>query len=201
MTTKEIAEKYQLKQDLFESFLTSKKLDFHCPLFGNFYSVEDDKVEQYVALYHEEIEKAKERVDAKAAEEAKKAAEEAKRAAERAELLRKSANIIISTTETLEGHAITKYVDCLSAEAFYDFNRSNTTALSLQIAMGSARDEALKQLRIAAYQAGCNAVVGVSFSYVSLAPESVTPTGGTLYQPYVVSVAANGTGVVVEKKN
>ena len=186
MTIKEIAKKYDLDPSLFESFLRKKNLNILPALpFG--YKVPDEDVEQYVGMYREYAGKIKARVDAKA-EAAAKEAEAAR-------------TVIISTTEALEGYAITKYVDCFSGEAFYDFNRGDNTAPALKKAMSSAREEALWQLRLAAHRSRCNAVVGVSFSYVPLAPQTATPTGGTLYQPYVVSVAANGTGVIVEKKN
>ena len=60
-------------------------------------------------------------------------------------------------------------------------------------------NEAAKQRATkAAYALGCNAVIGVDFDYLTLDPETVNASGGTLYMPYVFGVTANGNAVVIE---
>ncbi len=61
------------------------------------------------------------------------------------------------------------------------------------------RRNALAELKEAAYNLGCNAVIGVDFDYLTLDPETVNANGGTLYLPYVFGVTANGNAVVIEK--
>ncbi|MPN45115.1 hypothetical protein SDC9_192682 [bioreactor metagenome] len=61
------------------------------------------------------------------------------------------------------------------------------------------RRKALAELKEAAYALGCNAVIGVDFDYLTLDPETVNATGGTLYLPYVFGVTANGNAVIIEK--
>ena len=63
------------------------------------------------------------------------------------------------------------------------------------------RRNALAELKEAAYLLGCNAVIGVDFDYLTLDPETVNASGGTLYLPYVFGVTANGNAVIIEKNS
>ena len=55
------------------------------------------------------------------------------------------------------------------------------------------------ELKEAALDLGCNAVIGVDFDYLTLDPQTASLTGGTVYEPYVICVTANGNAVVIEK--
>ena len=57
----------------------------------------------------------------------------------------------------------------------------------------------MAELKEAAYNLGCNAVIGVDFDYITLEPETSNITGHTVYLPYVICVTANGNAVVIEK--
>ena len=72
--------------------------------------------------------------------------------------------------------------------------RDNLMASLVQI-----RRNALRELKEAAYDLGCNAVIGVDFDYITLDPQTANIAGGTTYQPYVFCVTANGNAVVIEK--
>jgi uncharacterized protein YbjQ (UPF0145 family) len=61
------------------------------------------------------------------------------------------------------------------------------------------RRNALSELKEAAYALGCNAVIGVDFDYLTLDPQTGNLNGGTIYQPYVFGVTANGNAVIIEK--
>ena len=61
------------------------------------------------------------------------------------------------------------------------------------------RRQALKELKEAAYDLGCNAVIGVDFDYITLEPETASISGKTTYLPYVFCVTANGNAVIIEK--
>lgn len=67
-------------------------------------------------------------------------------------------------------------------------------------ALVKIRRQALKELKEAAYDLGCNAVIGVDFDYITLEPETANITGGTLYEPYTICVTANGNAVIIEKE-
>lgn len=56
-------------------------------------------------------------------------------------------------------------------------------------------------LKEAAYNLGCNAVIGVDFDYINLEPEmNGSLIDNTTYLPYIFCVTANGNAVVIEKE-
>ena len=71
---------------------------------------------------------------------------------------------------------------------------------NLVLDIDPSNTRAMKELKEAAYNLGCNAVIGVDFNYITLEPETVNAGGGTLYLPYVFCVTANGNAVVIEKE-
>ena len=66
-------------------------------------------------------------------------------------------------------------------------------------ALSVIRQNAIRELKEAAYDLGCNAIIGVDFDYIDLAPETANSSGGTTYYPYIFCVTANGTAVTIEK--
>lgn len=101
--------------------------------------------------------------------------------------------MIITTTQSIEGHAIREYKGLVSGEVIFGMNfvkdifasvrdfvggRSNT----YEKAMIEGREQAQR-----ARQMGANAIVGVSYGY-----ETVGPNGSMLL------VSISGTAVVVE---
>ena len=75
---------------------------------------------------------------------------------------------------------------------------SSKNSQKLTDALVKIRIQALKELKEAAYDLGCNAVIGVDFDYITLEPETAN-LGHTVYEPYVICVTANGNAVVIEK--
>ncbi|MDX1983740.1 MAG: heavy metal-binding domain-containing protein [Bryobacteraceae bacterium] len=107
--------------------------------------------------------------------------------------------MLITTTHTLEGHRITKYLGLVSGEAilganvFRDFfagirdlvgGRSGAYESELRKAKDIALDEMAEQAR----KMGANAVVGVDLDF-----EEISPGQGTM-----LMVTATGTAVVFE---
>jgi uncharacterized protein YbjQ (UPF0145 family) len=67
-------------------------------------------------------------------------------------------------------------------------------------ALVKIRRQAIKELKEAAYNLGCNAVIGVDFDYLTMDPQhSGFDRSVTVYEPYVICVTAIGNAVVVEK--
>lgn len=71
----------------------------------------------------------------------------------------------------------------------------NASARGTAYAFGSQRSGGSE----AAYDLGCNAIIGVDFDYITLDPQTANFSGGTTYQPYVFGVTANGNAVIIEK--
>ena len=106
--------------------------------------------------------------------------------------------MIVTTTQTIEGHRITAYRGIVVGEAiiganvFRDFFARVTDVIggrsgAYEKSLAEARDIALHELQERAVAAGGNAVVGVDLDY-----EVVGEAGGMLM------VSASGTAVVVE---
>ena len=68
-------------------------------------------------------------------------------------------------------------------------------------ALVKIRRQALKELKEAAVALNCNAVIGVDFDYLVMDPQhgALFNNQGTIYEPYVICVTANGTAVKIER--
>ena len=135
-----------------------------------------------------------------------------KKSLEKSELDRKNkqqdmASMLITSGFSFEGYSITKYSGYISGDDVVQIDRGRqgifTSATdvgeSLMESLVEIRRNALQELKEAAHALGCNAVIGVDFDYLTLDPETVNASGGTLYMPYVFGVTANGNAVVIEK--
>ncbi|HVF65425.1 MAG TPA: heavy metal-binding domain-containing protein [Casimicrobiaceae bacterium] len=106
--------------------------------------------------------------------------------------------MIITTTPTIEGRRITRYVGIASGEAIVGANLFRDLFASVRDIVGgragayenvlaSARETALNEMRESAERIGANAVVGVDLDYETLG------TNGSM-----LMVCASGTAVVIE---
>ena len=115
--------------------------------------------------------------------------------------------MLITSGFNFDGFTITKYSGYISGDDAVQIPRGREGLFSSATDVGSSLMEslvtiirkALAELKEAAYALGCNAVIGVDFDYLTLDPETVNATGGTLYLPYVFGVTANGNAVIIEK--
>ena len=186
MKLKEIASKYFVDAKDFISFVKQRDLDYTDVL--SIVNIPDEKVEEYVQLYkHEKMNEKKVQI-----EDEKKKQEMAK--------------MLISSGFSFEGYRITKYSGYISGDDAVQIPRGTANWFSgtnhgenLTKALVQIRRQALKELKEAAHDLGCNAVIGVDFDYITLEPETANYTGGTTYEPYVICVTANGNAVVIEK--
>ena len=117
--------------------------------------------------------------------------------------------ILVTSGYNFEGYRIVKYSGYISGDdaiqidrgtaSFWDGSGATNVGEKLMQSLTVIRRNALKELKEAAYDLGCNAIIGVDFDYLTLDPQTATSTGGTMYQPYVFGVTANGTAVKIEK--
>lgn len=112
--------------------------------------------------------------------------------------------ILISSGFSFDGYKIVKYSGYISGDDAVQIPRSgifgSDNGKKLTDALVKIRRRALVELKEAAYALGCNAVIGVDFDYITLEPETANFNGGTLYEPYIICVTANGNAVVIEKE-
>lgn len=144
------------------------------------------------------------------AQQAAMAAEQAERE-ERArvaaeEKRRALATMLITSGFNFDGYKIAKYSGYISGDDCVtmprdDFWGSNKVADNLCGALVQIRRKAIQELKEAAYDLGCNAVIGVDFDYLTMDPQHAAALNAqiTVYEPYVICVTANGNAVVIEK--
>lgn len=194
MRTKDIAEKYGVDKDLFENFLrTTRKQFTESGFLNTAIEVRLSDVEEYVEEYRE-YERERRRK--------KQEEQEAIRQAEKQKKIAMS-QMLISSGFSFEGYRIVKYSGYISGDDATQIPRSGVfggkNGENLTQALVNIRRQALAELKEAAYNLGCNAVIGVDFDYITLEPETANFNGGTLYEPYIICVTANGNAVVIEK--
>lgn len=189
MKLTDIEVKYSINRSDFYMFLRSNELEFSEGMFSA--SVPDSKVDEYVQAFL-------------AYEESKKAADT--KQVDEEELARKNlamSQILISSGFNFEGYTITKYSGYISGDDVTQIPRTgffsdNKNGENLTNALVKIRRRALHELKEAAYNLGCNAVIGVDFDYITLEPQTAS-FGNTVYEPYIICVTANGNAVVIEK--
>ena len=199
MKTAEIAQKYGIDHLEFDRFLVATRVEYHTSFSGE-KVIKDNKVEDLIKKFNTYcIEKAQ-------LEEQKEL--EAKRQAEyKAELAKALSKMLITSGFSFEGYRIVKYSGYISGDDAVQVNRGTAGFFSdptnvgekLMQSLTIIRRNALRELKEAAYDLGCNAVIGVDFDYLTLDPQTANSSGGTTYLPYVFGVTANGNAVIIEK--
>lgn len=199
MKTAEIAQKYGIDHLEFDRFLVATRVEYHTSLSGE-KVIKDNKVEDLIKKFNTYcIEKAQ-------LEEQKEL--EAKRQAEyKAELAKALSKMLITSGFSFEGYRIVKYSGYISGDDAIQVDRgtaglffeATNVGEKLMESLTIIRRNALRELKEAAYDLGCNAVIGVDFDYLTLDPQTANFSGGTTYLPYVFGVTANGNAVIIEK--
>lgn len=190
MKIKDICKQHGFDQDLFENFILKQKFDYISNFTGAMTGIDDANVSQVVSAYTESLQRA---------EQIKREAEELNQRKQKA-----LAEMLITSGFSFDGYKITRYSGYISGDDAVQIPRSTpfggNNGKNLTDALVKIRIQAIKELKEAAYDLGCNAVIGVDFDYITLEPETANLGGGTLYEPYIICVTANGNAVVIEKE-
>lgn len=208
MKAKDIAKTYGIDANKFSIWISSTDVAYTSGALGGI--VVDDSenigeiVEQFKRDQAEELARiSKDEADT-AARIAKEKADIELDAQQKKEAL---ASMLITSGFSFEGYSITKYSGYISGDDVVQIDRGSEGWFSTVTDVGASlmdslvhiRRNALMELKEAAYDLGCNAVIGVDFDYLTLDPETVNAGGGTLYMPYVFGVTANGNAVNIKK--
>ncbi len=193
MKTIDIAIEYGIDKDEFENYLRKNGLGKE----GFFsYSLNDD-IERHVESFKENIRLKKERAEEELAERKRK--EEEKRKA--------LSSMLITSGFSFDGYKVVKYSGYISGDDCKTMKRDNfwgdnKVEDNLCKTLVEIRRQAIKELKEAAYELGCNAVIGVDFDYMTMDPQHSAALNAsvTVYEPYVICVTANGNAVVIEKE-
>lgn len=190
MKTKEIAKAYRIDQMKFEKYLRS----VGAGKSGIMGMTLEDNIEKHIEAYKEYCKEEEIKIQQAQREEEKKQQE--------------LASMLITSGFNFDGYKIKKYSGYISGDDAVSIPRGTAGIFSsatnvnkkLTESLVKIRRQAIKELKEAAYDLGCNAVIGVDFDYITLEPETATSSGGTQYLPYVFCVTANGNAVIIEKE-
>lgn len=200
MKVSELASKYGVDQKNFEKFLVDTHYPYSTAAFTGEKSVKDSDTNDLLTKYNLHLKKEEE----KKIETEKQVALITEYNKEREEALPK---MLITSGFSFEGYRIVKYSGYISGDDAIQVDRGTAGFFSdptnvgekLMQSLTIIRRNALKELKEAAFDLGCNAVIGVDFDYLTLDPQTANITGGTTYLPYVFGVTANGNAVIIEK--
>jgi uncharacterized protein YbjQ (UPF0145 family) len=114
------------------------------------------------------------------------------------EHLHMNRDMIVTTTNSIEGHRITRYLGIVTGETIFGANMFRDIAASFRDIVGGrskayeetlqeARENALREMMEQARAMGANAVIGVDLDY-----ETVGQSGSMLM------VNASGTAVIID---
>ena len=203
MKTKDIAKNNGLDPKGFDGWLRESGNQFKSGMTG---LTVDDSVDtqELVAGYNAHLAQEQERLSQEQARVAEEKANAQRAAQEKQQFL---ASMLITSGFNFDGYTITRYSGYISGDSAVQVDRPKQGWLGVKGNVGDdlmaslvhIRREALAELKEAAYDLGCNAVIGVDFDYLTLDPETVNSNGGTLYLPFLFGVTANGNAVVIER--
>lgn len=200
MKVSELASKYNVVQKSFEKFLVDTRYPYSAAAFTGEKIVKDSDINELLTKYDLYLK----------TEEEKKIQRE--KQIELTQEYNKEKNLalpkmLITSGFSFEGYRIVKYSGYISGDDAVQVNRGTAGFFSdptnvgekLMQSLTIIRRNALRELKEAAYDLGCNAVIGVDFDYLTLDPQTANSSGGTIYLPYVFGVTANGNAVIIEK--
>lgn len=199
MTISELKEKMpelkKIGKPYIIDFLKENNISYKSSLFSE--TIDDVNAEKALQIYHALlVEKLEEERIAKEEERIAKEEDNKRK--------RAMAQMLITSGFNFDGYRITKYSGYISGDDAMTVSRGSSftdggVRDNLLASLTQIRRNALRELKEAAYDLGCNAVIGVDFDYITLDPQTANITGGTTYQPYVFCVTANGNAVIIEK--
>ena len=191
---------YHIPPYVFINYLEKNRIPHKSGIFSEM-GIDDSVLEAY--LNGEGAEYVRKSMMSKEAK-AEKAAREAEEALRKKKAM---AEMLITSGFNFDGYTIKKYSGYISGDDAMSVDRGvsflglggDSARDELMSSLAKIRRNALRELKEAAYDLGCNAVIGVDFDYITLDPQTHNIGGGTKLQPYVFGVTANGNAVIIEK--
>lgn len=206
MKSKIVAKEYGIDADQFEIWVAGTNYKTKISFMTGECEIHDSQDIPSVVEHFKHDMLAAEKLRAEEAKNADKAQQDAEIEAKNKQ--QTMASMLITSGFSFEGYSIKKYSGYISGDDVVQidrgsggwFSQATDVGESLMQSLVHIRRNALMELKEAAYDLGCNAVIGVDFDYLTMDPETVNASGGTLYMPYVFGVTANGNAVVIEKQ-
>lgn len=197
MTQNEIIKKYGVDINDFRKFLVNTNARGYYEAFMGGVVVEDHMIEKHISSYRKYLQE----------EQVLTAVQKRIEEEETARKKKAMAEMLITSGFNFDGYTIKKYSGYISGDDAMSVDRGisflglggDSARDELMSSLAKIRRNALRELKEAAYDLGCNAVIGVDFDYITLDPQTHNIGGGTKLQPYVFGVTANGNAVIIEK--
>ncbi|MBQ9316247.1 MAG: heavy metal-binding domain-containing protein [Atopobiaceae bacterium] len=108
----------------------------------------------------------------------------------------------ITSTQSFDGYRITEYGGYVSGDEAIEltdsyFGNGDFNKDVVNDKLKEVRSVAIDELKTAAAQIGCNAVVGLDFDYVTIDRQFPGISGRTVNRSFII-LTANGTAVTIE---
>ena len=197
MTVKEFIDKYKipLTEGKVDAIIRKQKeIKVKTNFVGN-YVIDSSNEEKLLALFAAEIEAAK--------EAARQAAEEEAFLKEEEERIAKVVQEMpVTSTPSFDGYRIVEYGGYVSGDEAIElsdtsFSQGDFKKDKVNDAIKTMRFIAIDELKTAAAQIGCNAIVGLDFDYLTMDRSFPGLGGGTINRTFII-LTANGTAVTIE---
>lgn len=197
MTVKEFIDKYKipLTEGKVDAIIRKQKeIKVKTNFVGN-YVIDSSNEEKLLALFAAEIEAAKEA--ARQAEE-----EEAFLKEEEERIAKVVQEMPVTSTPSFDGYRIVEYGGYVSGDEAIElsdtsFSQGDFKKDKVNDAIKTMRFIAIDELKTAAAQIGCNAIVGLDFDYLTMDRSFPGLGGGTINRTFII-LTANGTAVTIE---
>lgn len=198
MNIDKIIEEHHFDSASFKKFILESSYSYYKTFSGDI-EIEDKDLEQAISDFSS--------IHAQQQEQAEK--DKQAEADRLADMRQKLPQMLITSGFNFDGYRIKKYSGYISGDGVLQiargvgglFSDATNVGNALTGSLAQIRREALQKLKEAAYDLGCNAVIGVDFDYITMDPQTATLTGRTEYLPYVFCVTANGNAVIIEKSD
>lgn len=197
MTVKEFIDKYSipLTESKVDAIIRKQRdIKVKTNFLGNFV-IDSSNEEKLLALFSSHIEAAE--------EAARQAAEEEAFLKEEEERIAKVVQSMpVTSTASFDGYRITEYGGYVSGDEAIElsdtsFSQGDFKKDKVNDAIKTMRFIAIDELKNAAAQIGCNAVVGLDFDYLTMDRSFPGLGGGTINRTFII-LTANGTAVHIE---
>ena len=197
MTVREFIEKHKipLSEGKVDAIIRKQKtVKVKTNFVGN-YIIDSSNEEKVLALLASHIEAANEA--ARQAEE-----EEAFLKEEEERIAQIVQAMPVTSTASFDGYRIVEYGGYVSGDEAIElsdtsFSQGDFKKDTVNDAIKSMRFIAIDELKTAAAQIGCNAVVGLDFDYLTMDRSFPGLGGGTINRTFII-LTANGTAVTIE---
>lgn len=206
MTIKEFCEKYGIdvsqEGKLDHALRNQNRVTLKKNIVGNFV-ISDSDAPQILEVWNEYLGQLEQEARERAAEEELRQEEETFLKQEEERINEIARSMPITSTAGFDGYRITEYGGYVSGDEAVELSEGyfggsgDFVKDKVNDRIKEVRAVAIEELKVAAAQIGCNAVVGLDFDYVTV-DRTYSGLAGNSVQNTFIILTANGTAVTIE---